>query len=80
MDVIDFTDALCHLNTAIAKYLDAKKAREYCSEGNLPMPNEVINTIQDVLGEKIDQYEKQIIELATKLTAGQEKQPDKKKK
>ena len=80
MDVIDFTDALCHLNTAINKYLDVKKAREYCRRGNIIMPPEMINTILDVLGEKIDQYEKQIIELATKLTIRPEEQPAKKKK
>ena len=80
MDVYDFADAMCHLNTAIAKYLNAKKAREYCSQGNLLLPNDVINTILDVLGEKMDQYQKQIIELAIKLTDQQEKQPDKKKK
>lgn len=80
MDVYDFADAMCHLNTAIAKYLNAKKAREFCSQGNLPLPNDVINTINDVLWEKICQYEKEIIELATKLTDQQEKQPAKKKK
>lgn len=80
MDVCDFTDAMCHLNTAIAKYLNAKKAREYCSQGHLPLPNDVINTIFDVLGEKMDQYQKEIIELAIKLTDQQEKQSAKKKK
>ncbi len=80
MNVIDFADALCHLNTAIAKYLNVKKAREFCDRGNLTLPNEVIDTIRDVLWEKIDQYEKQIIELATKLAAKSEEQPDKKKK
>ena len=68
MNVTDFSDKLCHLDTAIAKYLNVKKAREYCSGGHLPLPNDVINTILDVLAEKISQYEKQIIELATKLT------------
>ena len=68
MDVYDFADAMCHLNTAIAKYLAAKKAREYCSQGSLHLPNDVINTILDVLGEKMDQYQKEIIELAVKLT------------
>ena len=80
MDVIDFTDALCHLNTAIEKYLKAKEARKYVSEGCAHLPPEMLTTILDVLGEKIDQYEKQIIELATKLTDRPEEQPDKKKK
>ena len=80
MDVYDFADAMCHLNTAIAKYLNAKKAREYCNQGGLHLPNDVINTILDVLGEKMDQYQKEIIELAIKLTDQQEKQPVKKKK
>lgn len=77
---IEFADVLCQLNTAIAKYVNAKKAREYCSQGSFTLPNDVINTILDVLGEKMDQYQKQIIELAIKLTDQQEKQPDKKKK
>lgn len=80
MDYIDFADALCHLNTAIAKYLDAKKAREYCSEGSLRLPNDVLITIGDVLEERIEQCEKQIIEWATKLTTQRENQPAKKKK
>jgi len=80
MDVIDFTDALCHLNTAIAKYLSAKKAREYIVGLHACLPPDMTLTIQDVLGEKIDQYEKQIIELATKLTIQPEEQTDKKKK
>lgn len=80
MDVYDFADAMCHLNTAITKYLNVKKAREYCSGGHLPLPNDVIDTILDVLAEKTSQYEKQIIELATKLTDRPEEQPVKKKK
>lgn len=80
MDVTDFSDKLCHLDTAIVKYLNVKKAREYCRQGHLPLPPEVSNTIEDVLAEKIDQYEKQIIELATKLTDRPEETPAKKKK
>jgi len=80
MDVYDFADAMCHLNTAIAKYLDAKKARDYCRQGHLPLPDDVIITIGNVLEERIDQCEKQIIELATKLVDRQEETPVKKKK
>ena len=80
MNVIDFADALCHLNTAIHRYLNVKKARECCTQGNLPLTNDVIDTIRDVLWEKINQYEKQIIELATKLSVKSEEQPDKKEK
>lgn len=80
MDFNDFADTLCHLNTAIAKYLDAKKARDYCREGHLPLPNDVLITIGDVLEERIDQCEKQIIEWATKLTNQPEETPIKKKK
>jgi len=80
MSVYDFADAMCHLNTAIARYLNAKKALEYINRDHLPLPNEVLVTIEDVLGERISQCEKQIIELATKLPALQEEKPDKKKK
>lgn len=80
MDVYDFADAMCQMNTAIARYLNVKKAQEYCSGGHLTLPNDVTDTIRDVLAEKISQYEKQIIELATKLTDRPEEQPDKKKK
>jgi len=75
----EFADKLCHLNRAIVKYLNVKKAREYCSGGHLLLPNDVINTILDVLAEKTSQYEKQIIELATKLTDQPEEQPVKQK-
>jgi len=80
MNVIDFADALCHLNTVIHRYLNVKKAIDYFKDERLPLPNEIITTIQDVLWEKINQYEKQIIELATKLSAKSEEQPEKKKK
>lgn len=80
MNVIDFAEVLCQLNTAIAKYLNVKKAFEYCKTGQLCLPNDVIDTIRDVLWEKIDQYEKEIIELATKLSIKSEEQPEKKKK
>ena len=80
MDVYDFADAMCHLNTAITRYLNVKKALEVVNQGHLPMSNDVIITIQDVLHEKICQYEKKIIELATKLADRPEEQPDKKKK
>lgn len=80
MDVIDFANALCRLNTAIAKYLNAKKAREFCRDGHLPLPNDVLITIGDVLEERIGQCEKQIIELATKLSIESKETPGKKKK
>ncbi len=79
MEFINFADALCQLNTAIHKYLDAKKAREYC-RGHLPVPDDVLITIGSVLEERIAQCEKQIIELATKLTDRPEETPVKKKK
>jgi len=80
MNVIDFAEALCQLNTAIARYLNVKKALEHCKTGHLCLSNEVIDTIRDVLWEKINQYEKEIIELATKLSIKSEEQPEKKKK
>lgn len=80
MDVYDFADAMCHLNTLIIKYLNIKKARDRCCEGNLCLPADLIRIILDVLDEKIDQYEKQIIELATKLIDRPEEKPVKKKK
>lgn len=69
MDVTDFSDKLCHLHTAIVKYLDVKKARDFCVRNGhcLHIPSEVIITIECVLGEKETHYEKQIIELATQL-------------
>ncbi|MBA7496435.1 hypothetical protein ES702_07043 [subsurface metagenome] len=80
MDVIEFSNRLCQMNTVITKYLDAKRARDFCSGGQLPLPNVVINTIADVLDERICQCEKKIIEQATKLTDRPEEQPIKKKK
>lgn len=80
MDVYDFADAMCHLKTAIAKYLDARKARDYCSDRSLSLPNDVLITIDNVLEERIDQYEKQIIEKATKLLDQPKETPDKKKR
>ena len=80
MDVYDFADAMCHLNTAIAKYLDAKKARDYCRERTFTVPDDVLITIGNVLEERIGQCEKQIIELATKLRERSEETPEKKKK
>jgi len=80
MDVAEFSNRLCEMNTVIAKYLSAKKARDYVAADYAHLPNDMSVTIQCVLGEKIDQYEKQIIELATKLTDRPEEQPVKKKK
>lgn len=80
MDVIEFSKRLCEMNTVITKFLDTKRARDFCSDGHLPLPNVVINTIADVLDEKIRLCERQIIELATKLTDRPEEQPAKKKK
>jgi len=76
----DFADALCHLNTAIIKYERAEKARNVCQRGHLPIAPEVIDTILDVLNERIVQCEREIIEWATKLTTQQEEKPTKKKK
>jgi len=75
----DFSDAMCHLNTAIAGYLSVKKASDVINQGHLPLMNDVLITIQDVLHEKICQYEKQIVELATKLADRSEEKPIKKK-
>lgn len=79
MDFYDFADALCHLNTAIDKYFDAKKARDYTKDGHIPLPDDVLITIGNVLEERISQCEKQVIEWATKLTNKPEEKPDKKK-
>ena len=80
MEFNDFADALCHLKTAIEKYLDAQRARDFCSGGQLPLPNVAINTIAEVLDERIHLCEKQIIELAVKLIDSPAYQPAKKKK
>jgi len=80
MDVIEFAGKMCHLKTAIDKYLDVKKAREYCKDGHLPLPPDVMSTIIELIGDEMDQCEKEIIELATKLSDRPEEQPDKKKK
>ena len=80
MDIMDFSQTLCNLNTAIHKYLGAKKARDYCRERTFTVPNDVLITIGDVLDGRIAQCEKQIIELATKITGRSEEKPDKKKK
>ena len=80
MDIAEFSNRLCEMNTVIAKYLDAKRARDFCSGGQLLLPNVVINTIADVLDGRIYLCEKQIVELATKLTDRPEEQPAKKKK
>jgi len=69
MDIYDFTETLCHLTTVIEQYQSAKKAKEFCaSNRSHVMPNDISITIEYVLDEKMDQYEKQIIELATELT------------
>ena len=80
MDYYDFADAMCHLNKAIAKYLDAKKARDYCKERTFTVPDDVLITIGNVLEERICQCEKEILELATKVTGRSEEKPEKKKK
>jgi len=69
MDIEKFSDLLVRLNTTIEKYLKAKKARELVSQGhNLCLDSEIIITIVNIIDEKIDQYERQIIGQATKLT------------
>lgn len=70
MDVNDFSHTLCQLSTAIEKYLKNKKARELMKSSGRSMclPDEIIYFIDEVLDEKTRVYEKQIIELATKLT------------
>ena len=68
MDINEFSNNLCYLNTSIARYLDANKALGHIKQGNLHLPNDVIITIEDVLHERICQCEKKIIEQATKLT------------
>lgn len=70
MEIEDFSHALCELNTAIQKYLKSKKAIELMrvNRQSICLPVEVENFVGDVLDEKMRSYEKQIIELATKLT------------
>ena len=80
MDFYDFPDALRQLNTLSAMYLSAKKAREFCTGHYGHLPNDICMTIECVLGEKICQYEKQILELATKIAGRPEEKPEKKKK
>jgi len=80
MNVYDFAELMCQLNTLIAKYLSSKKAREFCTvnHGRF-LPNDISITIECVLSEQIEQCKKQIVELATKLTDQQEEKPEKKK-
>lgn len=80
MDIFDFADAMCRLHTAIVKYLDAKKARDYIRAGHFHLADDVIITIGNVLEERLGQCEKQIIELATKLVDQPKEAPGKKKK
>jgi len=63
----EFEDTLCNINKVIHRYFDVKKIYDATIHCDCDFGSEATNIILHAVNPKLDQYEKQIIELSMKL-------------
>jgi len=70
MQVEQFSETLIKLNNTIDKYLKANRAKEYVAQNQrvFNFPDEVFNFLMDIIIDRIQKYEKEIITQSLALT------------